>query len=61
MYLGTEDETRVNEVETKAKVIGYMRLLRRTIRRQAPNREQLIAYYKEQLIKIIPEVDKLTF
>ena len=33
-YLGTDDEERFCEVEDKARVIGYMRLLRRTARRK---------------------------
>lgn len=61
MYLGTDDPARFEEVETKAKIIGYMRLLRRTIRRQEPMREELIAYYKEQLTRLIPAVNELTF
>ena len=61
LYLGTEDETRLDEVENKAKIIGYMRLLRRTIRRSEKNREQLIAYYKERLVNLIPTVNELTF
>ncbi|MDO4459721.1 MAG: anti-sigma factor antagonist [Clostridia bacterium] len=61
MYLGTEDEARLNEVEDKAKVVGYTRLLRRTIRRNEPNREELIAYYKEKLYDLIPRINELTF
>ena len=61
MYLGTEDTARLDEVENKAKLVGYMRLLRRTIRRSEPNREQLIAFYKGQLMRLIPTVDTLTF
>ncbi len=61
LYLETEDPARLDEVENKAKIIGYMRLLRRTIRRTMPDREQLIAYYKEQLIRLVPTVDTLTF
>ncbi len=61
MYLGTEDKARLTEVENKAKVVGYMRLLRRTIRRNEPNREQLIEFYKGQLTELIPAVNELTF
>lgn len=61
LYLGTDNTERLNEVENKAKIIGYMRLLRRTIRRNAPNRDALISFYKEQLIKLIPSIDELTF
>ncbi len=61
LYLGTEDVARLDEVETKAKTVGYMRLLRRTIRRSEPNREELIAYYKERLTSLIPTIKELTF
>ena len=61
-YLGTEDEALCREVEDKARVIGYTRLLRRTVRR--PNEEgaaEKIAYYKEKLIEVIDKVDTLEF
>lgn len=61
MYLDTEDQARLTEVENKAKIIGYMRLLRRTIRRNAPNRQELIAYYKDALTKLVAETEELTF
>ncbi len=61
MYLGTCDEARIAEVENKAKIIGYMRLLRRTIRRKGPNADKLIDFYKTQLIKLVPEINELTF
>ncbi len=61
MYLGTEDAERLKEVEDKARIIGYMRLLRRTIRRSEPNREGLIEYYRSELARLIPTVDELTF
>ena len=61
-YFGTEDETVLRAVEDKARVIGYTRLLRRTVRR--PNEakaQEKIAYYKEKLIEVIGKVDTLTF
>ncbi len=61
MYLGTDDADRIDEVERKAKIVGYMRLLRRTIRRSEPSREQLIKHYSEQLAALIPTVEQLTF
>lgn len=61
MYLETEDSARIDEVENKAKIIGYMRLLRRTIRRSEPKREELIEHYRDQLIKLIPAIEELTF
>lgn len=60
MYLNTTDQDYLTEVENKAKVIGYMRLLRRTIRRD-PNNDKLIEFYKTQLTSLIPTMDKLTF
>ncbi len=61
MYLGTQDESKINEVENKARIIGYMRLLRRTIRRNEPNREQMIEFYRDRLINLVSSVDELTF
>ena len=61
-YLGTEDDAVFESVENKARVIGYTRLLRRSVRR--PNEEgaqEKIAYYKEKLIEVIDLVDTLTF
>ncbi len=61
MYLDTEDESRLIEVENKAKIVGYMRLLRRTIRRNEPDREQMIQFYRDRLMNLIPIIDELTF
>ncbi len=61
LYLGTTDEARLTEVENKAKIIGYMRLLRRTIRRDVENKEQLVEFYKSQLIDLVSKIDELTF
>ena len=61
-YLGTDDPVRYAEVENKARVVGYTRLLRRAIRR--PDEEGIkekIAYYKEHLIEVINKVDTLEF
>ena len=60
-YLGTDDD-RFVEVENKARVIGYTRLLRRSVRR--PDEEgakERIAYYKERLTEVINKVDTLEF
>ena len=61
-YLSTEDDARFCEVENKARVIGYTRLLRRSLRR--PDEEgaaEKIAHYKKQLIETVNKVDTLTF
>ena len=61
-YIGTDDEERYNEVETKASVIGYVRLLRRTLRRMhEAEAEEKAAFYKKRLIETINMVDSLTF
>lgn len=60
-YLETEDPARITEVENKAKIIGYARLLRRTVRRDAPDREQMIAHCREQLMRLVPAADSLDF
>ena len=61
-YLGTEDIEACKELENKARVIGYTRLLRRTIRRSDEDgAQEKIAYYKEKLIEVIGRVDTLLF
>ena len=61
MYLDTDDESRIDDVELKASIVGYMRLLRRTIRRNEPGRDEKIAFFKGELIRLVPQVDTLTF
>jgi hypothetical protein len=62
LYLGTEDEARCREVENKARVIGYTRLLRRSVRRtdEAESKESVV-HYRKRLIELIDEVDSLDF
>lgn len=61
-YLDTTDEAVVNGVEEKARIIGHVRLLRRSLRR--PNEEQSaerIEHTKKQLNILIDKVDSLDF
>ena len=58
-YLGTDDEKVIDGVENKAKVIGYMRLLRRCLRRGAD--EVTVNHYRAKLIEVLDKVDKLVF
>ena len=61
-YLGTDDEELCREVENKARVIGYTRLLRRTLRRaNEDGAAEKIAYYTKQIIDTIDKVDTLIF
>lgn len=58
-YLGTDDKAVISEVEDKARVIGYTRLLRRGIRRN--DSRESIDYYRKQLIDVLDRVDSLEF
>lgn len=58
-YLGTDDEKVINDVENKARIIGYMRLLRRYLRRNAD--ETTVNYYRTKLIEVLDKVDTLVF
>lgn len=56
-YLGTEDQAVITDVENKAKIIGYSRLLRRSIR--INDDIEKINHYKRQLCEKLDCVDTL--
>ena len=58
-YLGTDDKDKIIEVENKAKVIGYMRILRRCLRRDTD--AATVNHYKTRLIGALDNVDTLVF
>ena len=58
-YLDTDDEKTITDVENKAKIIGYMRLLRRCLRRDA--NEATVNHYKVKLTETLDKVDTLVF
>ena len=62
LYFKTDDEAFCKQVEEKARVIGYVRMLRRALRRpndaESPAR---IAHYKKMLEELLNKVDNLTF
>ena len=60
-YLGTDDTQTIRSVENKAKIIGYTRMLRRSMRRQEPNRAEAVANCKRHLEELLPRIDTLTF
>ena len=63
-YLGTNCNTKILEVENKARIIGYTRMIRRSIRRNGLETEkgrEEIAFWKEKLISLIEQTDTLTF
>ena len=58
-YLGTDDKEKIISVENKAKVIGYMRILRRCLRRDSD--AATVNHYKKQLMAALDNVDTLVF
>ena len=56
------DQAKIQEIETKAKIIGYARMLRRTIRRVGRDTEEgkiQIELCKNHLTELLPLVDTL--
>lgn len=64
LYLGTTDEAVIRDVEDKAATVGYMRLLRRRIRRNGYDTEEgrkEIEWYQHRLCELLSHVDSLVF
>ena len=64
LYFGTEDENVLREYEDKARVIGYTRMMRRTIRRNGLNTEDgraVIENCRKNLSQLLKTVDSLSF
>lgn len=63
MYLDTDDEEKIAEVEKKAKLVGYTRLMRRAIRRESDTEagQKSIACYKQHILELTEELDTLVF
>lgn len=63
-YLGTDDERKLRQVEDKARIVGYTRMIRRSIRRQGLETEAgraEIAHWKAELIELLNRTDSLLF
>ncbi len=63
-YLDTTSKAKVEEVERKARIIGYTRLVRRSIRRGGLETEQgraEIENWKSQLLSLLETTDTLLF
>ncbi len=64
LYFNTNDKVRLQELETKAMILGYTRLLRRTLEKKGVDIESY-EHRKERcirhLIEEIPKVDSLVF
>ncbi len=64
LYLDGADEETVRAVEDKARIVGYTRLMRRTIRRgglESEKGRREIENYKNRLLELLPRVDSLCF
>ena len=64
LYLDTREESVVNEVEAKAKVIGLTRLMRRAIRRSGDDPEKnrkMAEACGAELRELVPKLDTLVF
>jgi uncharacterized protein (TIGR02172 family) len=64
MYLGTEDEKRVQEVQEKAMIIGCTRLMRRTIKRiglETPEGKPIVENCRRHLGELLARYDNLDF
>ena len=63
LYLNSQDESYIQSVAEKAMVIGYTRLLRRTLRREADTEmgQRCIAHYKDRLAELLEHVDTMLF
>ena len=58
LYFDDKDEAYRNEVIEHAKVVGYTRSLRRTIKRH-PDQVETIEHYKKQLIELVDKTDSI--
>ena len=64
LYLGTDDPERIAEVEKKAMLVGYTRLMRRRIRRNGFDSDEgrrEIETYRGHILQLLDEVDSLEF
>ena len=63
-YLGTSCQAKIREVEDKARILGYTRMIRRSIRRNGLESEsgrKEIEYWKAQLLSLLEKTDTLLF
>ncbi len=64
LYLNNPDEETYQSILNKAKIVGYTRLMRRTIRRQGvdtPEGKPMVDNCKAKLAALLPKVDTLDF
>ena len=64
LYLGTEEEDKIQSVVDKARIVGYTRMMRREIHRNGLETEEgrrRIAFWKEQMGELLEKTDTLLF
>ena len=64
LYLGTEDEAVLKDVEDKAELVGITRMMRRCIRRMGLDTEDgraFLVFCKKRFSELLPVIDTLTF
>lgn len=63
LYLGTDDETRINDVETKVRLLSYVRLLRHTLRRGVTDEisKKTVDLCVSEINNLLGQVDTLDF
>ena len=64
LYMGTKDPAVLEAVENKVKILGLIRVMRRSIRRNDPPSEmfgRVIDYCYNELVRLIPQTDSLVF
>lgn len=61
LYFETEDQDQIDLIKKKISIIGYVRVLRRTLRRNADTElgQKMIENAKRRLEELIPQVDTL--
>ena len=63
-YLGTNNQRKIREVEDKARILGYARMIRRSIRRHLTDTEAgraEVAHWTEELLDLLERYDTLLF
>ena len=63
-YLGTDNENKIREVEDKARIIGYTRMIRRSIRRKGLETEEgraEIDMWTKELCELLDRTETLLF
>ena len=64
VYLGTEDDEVIRDVEDKSRIVGYTRLIRRSIRRgglEDSDRKAEIDLWTSKLLELLDKYDTLLF